>query len=126
MSDDLEIAEVIDWQHCSILPLFVQCDIPNSLQNCGDDVSESLTIPGLPPNFDDLSEKAQFEQVHLLRRRQLHFFYIAMTEKLNLTHSDALAPDFSIIRRKLLDHASQNWNGDNVTLKSDLIYLTEN
>lgn len=126
VSDKLEITGLIDWQHCAILPLFLQCGIPNSLQNYGDSVSESLTVPELPPNFDELSESRQFEQVVLLRRRQLHYFYVAMTAKLNSIHYDALAYDFSILRRKLFDHASSPWEGDNVTLKADLVYLMEN
>jgi hypothetical protein len=126
VSDKLEITGLIDWQHCAILPLFLQCGIPNSLQNYGDDISESLTVPELPPNFDDLSESRQFEQAVLLRRRQLHYFYVAMTARLNSTHYDALAYDFSMLRRKLFDHASCPWEGDNVTLKAELIYLMEN
>jgi len=125
-SDKLEITSLIDWQHCAILPLFLQCGIPNSLQDYGDAVSESLEVPELPPNFDDLSEREQFEQAVLLRRRQLHYYYIAKTPELNPIHYDALAHDFSVVRRKLFDHASEPWEGDNVTLKADLIYLTEN
>ncbi|KAF2761663.1 hypothetical protein EJ05DRAFT_496565 [Pseudovirgaria hyperparasitica] len=126
VSDELEITGLIDWQHSTILPLFLQCGIPNSLQNYGDDVSESLIKPELPTNFNELSERDQYEQVVLLRRRQLHFYYIAMTLKLNSTHYDALAYEFSVLRRKIFDHASYPWEGDNVTLKADLIYLMEN
>jgi hypothetical protein len=124
--DNLEITGLIDWQHCAILPLFLQCGIPNSLQNYGDSVSESLTPPELPRNFDELSEREQFKQVVLLRRRQLHYFYVAMTAKLNSTHYDALTYNLSTLRRKLFHHASDPWEGDNVTLKADLIQLTKN
>ncbi|KAH8719227.1 kinase-like domain-containing protein [Phaeosphaeriaceae sp. PMI808] len=126
VSDDLSITGLIDWQHCAILPLFLQCGIPNSFQNYGDSVSESLTLPILPQNFDELGERDQFEQVVLLRRRQLHYLYVATTAKLNSTHYDALAYEFSTLRRKLFDHASEPWEGDNVTLKADLIHLTKN
>ena len=126
VSDKLEITSLIDWQHCAILPLFLQCGIPNSLQNYGDTISESLEVPELPPSFDGLSEREQCEQAVLLRRRQLHYYYIAMTARLNPVHYNALAHDFSIIRRKLFDHAGEPWEGDNVTLKADLIYLMEN
>ncbi|KAF1943375.1 hypothetical protein EJ02DRAFT_502228 [Clathrospora elynae] len=126
VSDDLNITGLIDWQHWAILPLFLQCGIPNSLQNYGDSVSDSLTPPQLPHNFDELSESEQFEQVMLLRRRQLHYFYVAATAKFNPTHYDALTYDFSILRRKLFDHASSPWEGDNVSLKTDLIHLERN
>ncbi|KAF2083964.1 hypothetical protein K490DRAFT_76144 [Saccharata proteae CBS 121410] len=126
VSDKLEITGLIDWQHCAILPLFLQCGIPSSLQNYGDSISESLTTPELPPKFDELSESKQFEQVLLLRRRQLHYFYVAMTAKLNPRHYDALASDLSMLRRKLFDHSSYPWEGDNVTLKADLVHLMKN
>jgi hypothetical protein len=121
ISDDLSITSLIDWQHCSILPLFLQCAIPNSFQNYGDAVSESLERPELPSHFDELSDREQFEQVVLLRRRQLHFYYVAATARFNPMHYDALAHDFSILRRKIYDDASWPWEGDNVTLKGYLI-----
>lgn len=125
VSKDLDITGMIDWQHCAILPLFLQCGIPNSLQNYGDSVSESLTLPELPPSFDDLSEGEQFKEVLLLRRRQLHYFYVAKTAQLNAVHFDALSDNVSALRRKLFEHASNPWEGDNVTLKADLIQLTQ-
>ncbi|KAL1598080.1 hypothetical protein SLS59_007090 [Nothophoma quercina] len=126
VSDDLSITGLIDWQHCALLPLFLQCGIPNSLQNYGDSISESLIPPELPHDFDEMSEDEQFEQVVLLRRRQLHYFYVAATAKLNPVHYDALTRDFSTLRRKLFDHASSPWEGDNITLKADLIELEQN
>lgn len=126
VTDDFRIASVIDWQHCTILPLFLQCGIPNSLQNYGDSISESLTFPELPPNFDELSENAQFRETMLLHRRQVHYFYVVATASLNPTHYDALTANFSILRRKLFVHASDPWQGDIVSLKNDLIDLTKN
>lgn len=46
-----------------------------------------------------------------------------MTEKLNPPHYEALADDFSVLRRRLFDHASEPWEGDKVTLKANLIHL---
>jgi hypothetical protein len=45
VSENLEITGLIDWQHCAILPLFLQAGITGSLQNYGDAVSESLDTP---------------------------------------------------------------------------------
>ncbi len=42
VSNKLEIKGLIDWQHSTVLPLFLQCGIPQSLQNYGDEISESL------------------------------------------------------------------------------------
>jgi hypothetical protein len=86
----------------------------------------TLTTPELPPSFDELSDSEKFQEVLLLRRRQLHYFYVATTAKLNPAHYDVLTENFSTLRRKLFDHASYPWEGDSVTLKADLIQLTRN
>ncbi|RMZ83213.1 hypothetical protein DV738_g1324, partial [Chaetothyriales sp. CBS 135597] len=98
---------------------------PKSL-NYGDSVSESLGFPELPDNFDELDEREQYREAELLRKRQLHYYYVEATAEVNLTHYNALAHDFSILRRKVYHHASDPWEGDNVTLKADLIQLTQN
>lgn len=125
ISEDLEITGLIDWQHCTIMPLFLQCGIPNSFQNYGDDVSESLLTPVLPADFSNLNEHEQHEQAELLRRRQLHYFYVKATATRNPIHFNALTEDLSALRRKVFYHASDPWEGDNVSLKTDLIYLTK-
>jgi hypothetical protein len=112
VSQELNITGLIDWQHCTILPLFLQCGIPDSLQNYDDSVSESLTLPELPSNFDALSDSEQFEQVLLLRQRQLHYYYVATTAKMNLVHFGALSDNLSALKRKLFDRASDPWEGD--------------
>ena len=87
VSEKLDITRLIDWQHSAILPLFLQCGIPNTLQNYGDSVSEGLIPPELPSNFGDSSEKEQYEQVMLVQRRQFHYSYVAGTEKFNPIHT---------------------------------------
>ncbi|KAJ5585265.1 uncharacterized protein N7459_005065 [Penicillium hispanicum] len=126
VSNELEITGLIDWQHSTILPLFLQCGIPHSLQNYGDDISESLQTPNLPSNFDDLQEAEQFEQAEVFRRRQLNYLYVKSTADMNPMHYDALTYDFSTLRRRLYHHASDPWEGDNVTLKADLVTLSRN
>ncbi|KAM5433157.1 hypothetical protein MferCBS31731_007154 [Microsporum ferrugineum] len=123
VSDKLEITGLIDWQNCSVLPLFLQCGIPNSFQNYGDDVSESMQFPSLPDNFDDLGEMEQFSEVELLRRRQIHYFYVRRTAEMNTEHYNALMNDVNTLKRKLFHHASDPWDGDDITLKADLIHL---
>ncbi|KAF2637982.1 hypothetical protein P280DRAFT_87200 [Massarina eburnea CBS 473.64] len=125
VSDELEITGQIDWQHSAVLPPSLQCGIPNSLQNYSDSVSELLILPTIPPNFDELSEKEQLEQVMLLRKRQLHFSHIAATENLNPTHCSALAQDFDVLKRILFERSSDPREGDNVTLKVNLVELTK-
>lgn len=125
ISDDLNTTGLIDWQHSTSLPLFLQCGIPNAFRNYGDSVSEDLIPPKLPPNFDELSEQEQSEQVSVLRERQLHYFYVAATDLLNPQHYNALAHNSSAIRRKTWNHTSLPWEGDNITLKADLVALQQ-
>ena len=124
VSKSLEITGLIDWQHCTILPLFLQAGIPGTLQNYGDAVSESLQEPRLPSDFDMQNEMEQLKQVLLLRKRQLHYTYVTETLRLTPAHGELLTDRLSILRRKLFRHASEPWEGDNISLKADLVELT--
>ncbi|KAF5863007.1 Phosphotransferase enzyme [Aspergillus alliaceus] len=126
VSEGLKITGLIDWQHCSILPLFLQCGFPDSIQNYGDDVSETLDTPRLPDNFEELNESNRSEQLEILRRRHVHYLYAMYTPTLNPLHGLALSQDLSVLKRKLFCRASEPWKGDNVSLKADLIHLAQN
>ncbi|KAJ5915851.1 hypothetical protein N7454_010992 [Penicillium verhagenii] len=125
VSDDLEICGMIDWQNSTVLPLFLQCGIPKSLQNYGDEISQSLQIPSLPDNFDELEEMEQYRQADVYRRRQLHHVYVELTSKMDSEHYEALTDHLNTLRRQLFHHASEPWEGDNVTLKADLVTLSK-
>ncbi|OQE26314.1 hypothetical protein PENSTE_c005G07633 [Penicillium steckii] len=124
ISDDFGIEGIIDWQHATVLPLFLQCGIPENLRNYGDKISESLQLPTLPDDFAALSEIQRLQQTELLRKRQLHYFYVKKTETMNPDHYHALTHDFSALRRRLFQHTSDPWEGGNVTLKADLVALS--
>jgi hypothetical protein len=124
VSDTLETTGLIDWQHSTALPYFLQCGIPQSLQNYGDEISESLQTPTLPIDFKDMEEMQQYHEAELFRRRQLHYLYVKLTAETNPMHYEALAYDFSILRRRLHDHSTEPWEGDNVTLKADLVNVS--
>ena len=125
VSNDFEIIGLIDWQHCAILPLFLQSGIPKYFQNYGDSVSESLTKPQLPMDFESLSESEQAESLENFRKRQLHFYYVVFSKRSNNLHYQALTSELGTLRRKLFNHASAPWEGDNVTLQADLIQAME-
>lgn len=121
VSDSVDIVGVIDWQHCSILPFLLCARLPDEFQNYGDAESEELIAPRLPENFAELDPQAQDEARELHRRRQLHFFYVDYTAKLNEEHWNAIRCDHVVLRQRLFQHAGAPWEGDNVTLKADLI-----
>lgn len=126
VSDKLEINGLIDWQHSTVLPLFLQCGIPQSLQNYGDEISESLQTPSLPRNFDELEEIQQFQHTELFRKRQLHYLYVKLTAENNSEHYNALTYHFNTLRRRIFHHASDPWEGDNIALKADLVTVSRN
>lgn len=125
VSEDLKIVGLIDWQHSVVLPLFLQCGIPNTFQNYGDVVSESLRTPRLPPGYDQLSEAEQQSQFELFQRRSIHHTYVEKTKFLNPPHHNAMTTEYSVTRRRIYDHARSPWEGDNTNLKADLMNLQQ-
>ncbi|CAG8975464.1 hypothetical protein HYALB_00004780 [Hymenoscyphus albidus] len=111
VSDDFTITGVIDWQHAS---------------NFGDEVSRSLSKPTLPASFDQLSATDQEGALKQFRKRQLHFYYIVATAKHNRPHYDALKPESTMSIQKLQQYSSAPWEGDNITLKAELIRAIQN
>lgn len=126
VSRSFDILSLIDWQHCAALPLFLQCGIPEYLQNYGDGVSESLVKPGLPKNMAVLDQRQQEAENEIFQKRLSHYCYMAATVEYNDSHFDALWEDPMMFRKRLFAHASSPWEGDNVTLKIDLIEATKN
>ncbi|KAH9942760.1 protein kinase subdomain-containing protein PKL CAK Fmp29 [Amylocystis lapponica] len=109
---NLHVVGLIDWQHTSILPLFLLAGIPQQLQNNYDIVSQSMT--------------QQSGEVELHRRRLVHYHYIQHTEEYNELHYAALADPIGLFRRRLFRHASGPWEGETLSLKIALIDATEN
>lgn len=125
VSDSMDMLGVIDWQHCSIQPLFLlQAGPPKYFHNDGDAESERVVERRLPENFAQLGAQEQDAAKELHRRRQLHFFYIGLTAKLNEDHFDACSLAHVVLRQQPYQHAGTPWEGDNATLKSDLIRAT--
>jgi hypothetical protein len=122
----LHIVSLIDWQHTSILPLFLLAGIPEQLENSDDLGSQSMTQPSLPENLDDLAEIQQSEEMELYRRRLVHYHYIKDTEKYNKLHYAALTDPIGVFRRRLFCHASDIWEGETLALKVALIDATQN
>ena len=121
----LQIVSVLDWQHASILPTFLLAGMPQRLQNYGDRVSQSVTRPSLPENFDDLGEAAQSYARELHRRRLVHYHYVKNTEECNEVHRATLADSMGVLRRRLFEHAGDPWEGETIALKVDLIEATK-
>ena len=122
---DWQIIGLIDWQHTPILPLFAIAGVPQRLQNYDDPVSQSMTYPSLPEDFDELdeNERAGAEEVYL--RRLGHYHYLMNTEEYNYLHYVVETDDMYVLRRRLFIQTSEPWEGETLDLKIALIRAME-
>jgi hypothetical protein len=120
-----QVVSLLDWQHASILPTFFLAGVPQRLQNHDDPVSESMTPPLLPENFDELDETERTNAEEVYRRRLVHYHYVQYTEECNKLHYDALTDPMCVLRSRLFYHASNPWEGETLELKVALMRATE-
>lgn len=128
VSDKNDIIGLVDWQHCSILPLGIVAGIPAHFQNYGDPESEMLRQPqlNLPSDYDSMSPSKQTSIKEIHRRRVVHFLYAALTKRLNQDHYEALFDQSVILRQRLFKSAGTPWEGDSVSLRAELIRSISN
>ncbi|KAI0087490.1 kinase-like domain-containing protein [Irpex rosettiformis] len=124
-SNRLEIMGLIDWQHASILPVFLMAGIPGRLQFYDDPVSQALIPPSLPTNMNELDEDEKSQEMGLYHRRLVHFHYVKNTEKYNKLHYDAFSDPLSMFICRLFTQAGYPWEGETHELKVSLIEATE-
>jgi len=72
ISDSGDITGIIDWQHATILPIFLQAKIPKHFQNYGDDDSENFRRPELPEDFVNMTSSDKTVEMERYQRRQVH------------------------------------------------------
>ncbi len=120
------VVALLDWQHASILPPLLSAGIPERLQNYNDSISQSMTRPSLPQNFEQLDKREQSRAKELYYDRLTHYHYVKHTEEHNDLHYAALTDPVGMLRRRLFYHASAPWEGETLALKVDLIEATEN
>jgi hypothetical protein len=121
VSDSGDITGVIDWQHSVILPLFLQAKMPQHFQSYGDDESENFRPPKLPDDFETMTDDEKERETETYRRRQVHYFYLGFSSRKNPLHFDAMSSSSLILRNKLYESAGRPWEGDNTSLKANLI-----
>ena len=124
-SKQLKIVSLLDWQHISILPVFLSANIPGRLQNYDDPVSQALIPPSLPANMDELDESEQSYAMGLYHSRLVHFHYVKYTEQYNKLHHDALSNPALMFICRLFYQAGAPWEGETHALKTTLIEATE-
>ena len=121
ISDSGDITGIIDWQHATILPIFLQAKIPKHFQNYGDDDSENFQPPKLAEDFATITDSDKEIEMELYRRRQVHYFYVGYTSRLNKAHFHAMGKYNLVLRNQLYDTVGRPWEGDNTSLQAELI-----
>ena len=119
------IAGLLDWQHAPILPLFLLAGVPQRLQNHDDPVSQSMTPPSLPEDFNQLEETERTAAMEAYRRRLGHYHYVTNTREHNKPHYDALTDPMCVLRSRLFNCASDPWEGETLELEVALIRAVE-
>ncbi|RMZ92588.1 hypothetical protein DV736_g142, partial [Chaetothyriales sp. CBS 134916] len=127
VSNNLDIVEIIDWQHCSVLSQFPAAGIPNYFQNYQDEESLQFIPPQLPKTLAEMDDEEQAEALEKYRRRYLHFFCLGFIQRLNPAHFEALDRRRNLLTRKTFTHTElMDDNGyDGKALPSCPISFTE-
>ncbi|KAI6037062.1 protein kinase subdomain-containing protein PKL/CAK/Fmp29 [Pisolithus microcarpus] len=120
-----QIVSLIDWQHASILPVFLLAGIPERMQNYDDPVSLSMIQISPLENLSDLDETEQSRGKELYHRRLMHYYYVKNTEECNELHYKAFIDPVGMLRRRLFHHAGDPWEGETLALKVALIEATK-
>jgi hypothetical protein len=120
ISDSGDITGIIDWQHTTILPIFLQAKIPKYFQNYGDDDSENFRRPKLA-DIATMTNSDKEIEMDLYRRRQVHYFYVGHTSRLNKAYFHAMGKYNLVVRNQLYDTAGRPWEDDNSSLQAELI-----
>jgi hypothetical protein len=124
VSDDYEITSLIDWQNAVVLPLFLHSGIPD-LDGSVSLASSCLETPRLPDNLPVLDQDSRREQLELYDKQCLHHLYMKETLENNMPHYEALTLPFSFGRRKIYNLSCAPWQGDNVPLRSSLMFIKQ-
>ncbi|KAI0051949.1 hypothetical protein FA95DRAFT_1469404, partial [Auriscalpium vulgare] len=121
-----QVVGLLDWQHTSILPLYLFLGIPSHFQNFDDQIPLTMTRPSLPENLDDMDETEKSQAKELHRGRLVHYHYVRNTAECNMLHYVAMTDAMSLLCRRLFDHASEPWQGETLDLKAELIVVAAN
>ena len=116
-----QVVSLLDWQHASILPLFLLAGIPQCLQNYDDPVSQSMMLPLRLENFNELkgTERTTANEVYLCYL--VHYHYIKKMEEYNKLHYYDLMDPMYVLCSRLFHHTSNPWEGETLELKVALI-----
>ncbi|KAL3465067.1 hypothetical protein BJX64DRAFT_76013 [Aspergillus heterothallicus] len=123
VSETKQVLGIVDWQHCTTLPLGLAAGIPSHFQNYGDPDSEKLLEPeiDLPADYASLGVAEQTAVRETMRKRLVHFLYAALTKSMNQKHYNAIFNQCAILHQRLFMSAGTPWEGDSASLPAEMI-----
>ncbi|KAL4808109.1 kinase-like domain-containing protein [Aspergillus unguis] len=118
-----KIINIIDWQDAMISPRFIQAGYPVF---CEHDFSrpQSLQIPSLPDNFNEMSLDEQRQSRAVFRLEEANLYYTAATGVHNTQHMDVLRLPHLGMLQYLLRQTGYPWDADVINLRAALVGIT--
>ncbi|KAE8151707.1 kinase-like domain-containing protein [Aspergillus avenaceus] len=118
-----KIISIIDWQDAAIFPRFMQAGYPVF---CEHDASkpQSLQIPSLPGNFDEMDIDEQRQTKAVFRLEEANLYYTAATGVHNEQHMDVLKTPYLGMQQYLLRQTGYPWDADVINLRAALVGIT--
>lgn len=118
-----KIISIIDWQDAVIFPRFMQAGYPAF---CEHDSSQpqSLQIPSLPENFDEMGIDEQRQSKAIFRLEEANLYYTAATGVHNDQHMDVLKLPHIGMLQYLLRQTGYPWDADVINLRAALVGIT--
>ena len=123
---DCKIVSLFDWQHTSVLPMFLLAGIPSPqcIQNHSDGASQPMTPPSRLENLDEMGEAQRDREEYRYCCRLIHYHYVVSTMECNPLHHAAFTDRLYALRGRLFLHAGGPWEGETSDLKAALIEAT--
>ncbi|KAE8130873.1 kinase-like domain-containing protein [Aspergillus pseudotamarii] len=118
-----KIISIIDWQDAAIFPRFIQAGYPAF---CEHDPSQpqSLHVPSLPDNFDEMSIDEQKQAKVIFRLEEANLYYTAATGVHNDKHMDVLKAPHLGMQQYLIHQTGYPWDADIINLRAALVGIT--
>lgn len=118
-----KIISIIDWQDAAIFPRFIQAGYPAF---CEHDSSQpqSLHVPSLPDNFDEMSIDEQRQAKVIFRLKEANLYYTAATGVHNDKHMDVLKTPHLGMQQYLIRQTGYPWDADIINLRAALVGIT--
>lgn len=85
---------------------------------------QSLDIPALPDNFNDLSDGKKAQAIIKQRLEEMNLYYTAATGIHNEQHLKALRTPFLSMRKYLTQQTGYPWDADVINLRAALVGIT--